>query len=361
MSNFKKYILTVSFIFPCAAGFALLWLLKANPELAEAYSSQVFPVLSYPFAKFSSLFGFSLTELLVLALPFLLLCALICFIAAMVRSKRKRHVLKRAFQIVGWLLSVSALMLTLFHGCNYYRQPLQEKIKLDISEKSASDVRRVCALLANEANIERALLNSDENGNMILTETIADTFSHAGMGFGVVRENICPLPDVPSVPKSVVNSHYWSYTGIVGMYFPLTMEANINTDVPHWTIPYAACHELSHTLGYAREDDAGFLAFLSCTNHPSSDYRYSGYLNAFLECVDALRGYDVGMWEEAWSYLSEDVYRDIRQNAVYWKSFEGKTREVSTAVNDAFLKANGQSEGVLQYSHTAELILSYYS
>lgn len=360
MLKLKKYISAFSFLLPCAAAAVTVALFRANTALAEGYCVYVFPALSYPFAKLSSLFDFSLTEILVLASPVLLVGLLAALIVTVVRSHNKNLVLKRLLRCAVWLFSVALLMFSLLHGCNYYRWPISQTLGLDTSAKTADEVMRVCVLLANDANSQRTLLNSDENGNMVFNEALGDSFSRAEAGFKAVSEEVLCLPAVRARPKPVINSHYWSYTGIVGMYFPFTLEANINTDVPQWTMPYTVCHELSHTLGYAKEDDAGFLAFLACAHHPDADYRYSGSLHAFLECVDSLRGYDAGMWEEAWSYLSADVLRDIRQNALYWKGFEGEVREVSAAVNDAFLKANGQSGGVLQYSQTAELILGYY-
>lgn len=362
MLKFKKYIAAFSFLLPCFPVFLLLLLFQACPTFAEWYSSRVFPVLSYPAAKAASWFSGSFTEALILAAPLLLIGALVLFLVTLVRSHRKKHTLKRWVQWSGWVLSVAVLMFFLFHGYNYYRVPLSERMGLDTSSpKTAEDVERVCLLLANEANSERALLNADENGNMLLTETISETFSHADSGFAVVSETLLPLPGVYARPKAVRHSYYWSYTGITGMYFPLTLEANINVDIPQWTLPDTICHELSHTLGYAREEDASFLSFLACIHHPSADYRYSGYLSAFLECVKALKEYDNGMWEEAWSCLTDDVRRDIQQNSSYWRTFEGKVQEVSTAVNDAFLKVNQQSGGVLHYSQVAGQIISYYS
>ncbi len=82
--------------------------------------------------------------------------------------------------------------------------------------------------------------------------------------------------------KPVQLSHWWSYTGITGMYFPFFAEANVNIDVPDSGIPATAAHELAHTRGFAREDECNFLAYLACIHHSSGDVRYSGYLSAYI-------------------------------------------------------------------------------
>jgi len=63
-----------------------------------------------------------------------------------------------------------------------------------------------------------------------------------------------------------------SYLGIGGVYFPFTGEANVNISMPHTSIPFTACHEMAHQIGFAREDEANFIAYIACKNHPSPDF-----------------------------------------------------------------------------------------
>ena len=41
-----------------------------------------------------------------------------------------------------------------------------------------------------------------------------------------------------------------------------------------------------------------------------------------------------------------------------WKQFEGPAAEISSAVNDAYLKANRQEEGVKSYGRMVDLLLA---
>ena len=47
--------------------------------------------------------------------------------------------------------------------------------------------------------------------------------------------------------------------------------------------------------------------------------------------------------------LPEQAKRDYRVSNRYWKQFETKVAEVSTSLNDHYLKANAQSDGVQSY------------
>ena len=53
---------------------------------------------------------------------------------------------------------------------------------------------------------------------------------------------------------------------------------------------------------------------------------------------------------------------DLEENNVFWDRFEGKTAEVSTKVNDTYLKAHSQTDGVLSYGRMVDLMLAdFYS
>ena len=71
-----------------------------------------------------------------------------------------------------------------------------------------------------------------------------------------------------------------SYTNITGIYSPFTAEANVNVSVPKSTLLFTTMHEMAHQRGFASENEANFIAYLTCIAHPDVDFQYSGYLNA---------------------------------------------------------------------------------
>ena len=160
--------------------------------------------------------------------------------------------------------------------------------------------------------------------------------------------------------KPVLLSHWWSYTGITGMYFPFFAEANVNIDVPDSDIPATAAHELAHTRGFAKEDDCNFFAYLTATHSDSADFRYSGYMLAYIYCSNALYDYDTDMWGAVRQHCSKRMLRDLGQRNAYWKQFEGKTQEISSSINNSFLTSQGEEKGVFSYDRVVQLIVGYY-
>ena len=66
--------------------------------------------------------------------------------------------------------------------------------------------------------------------------------------------------------------------------------------------------------------------------------------------------------EELYKKLDEKARNDLEENNVFWDRFEGKTAEVSTKVNDTYLKAHSQTDGVLSYGRMVDLMLAdFYS
>jgi hypothetical protein len=70
---------------------------------------------------------------------------------------------------------------------------------------------------------------------------------------------------------------------------------------------------------------------------------------------------DYESFAELYNTYSEDVKNDLRYSSSYWKQFETKVAEISNKVNDTYLKANNQEDGVKSYGRMVDLLLAYYS
>ena len=55
---------------------------------------------------------------------------------------------------------------------------------------------------------------------------------------------------------------------------------------------------------------------------------------------------------------AEPVRRDLAERAEHWAQYEGPVQDVSNAANDAYLKANNQSDGMQSYGRMVDLLLA---
>ncbi len=349
------------FLLPGAAGLLLYLILPYFPALTETvFSGFLFRLLSVPLGGLVSVLPLSLTEItVVLALPvFALLLTL--WIRRMRRAANRRRLLARSVRGVGWVVSSVFLIYMLLHGANFYRLPVSDLMGLDTSMQSPEILQQVCIDLARKASAERLSVEEDDQGRMKLSQSKTATLRLADNGYRNLQESLPFLWGGVWRAKPVQLSHWWSYTGITGMYFPFYAEANVNIDIPDSSIPATAAHELAHTRGFAREDECNFFAYLSSIHSNSADYRYSGYVLAYIYTSNALLGYDQELWSEARAYCSEGMLRDLAAQNRYWEQFEGEVQQVSSSINNSFIAAQGDEDGVLSYDRVVQLILGYY-
>ena len=166
------------------------------------------------------------------------------------------------------------------------------------------------------------------------------------------------LKGIYSRPKGVYSSKLLCYAGITGIFMPFTYEANVNMMTPDPSFPHTIMHEMAHQRGFSREDEANFVGYLACKYHPDYDFQYSGYYHALVYSLNTLYGYDKDKSDEIMGMLSKDVLKDMTYENNFWKQFESPIEEITTAINDNYLKANHQYDGVYSYGRVVDLLLA---
>jgi len=147
---------------------------------------------------------------------------------------------------------------------------------------------------------------------------------------------------------------------VSGIFVPFTIEGTYNRDMMPYNIPFVATHELAHVRGFMQEEEANFIAFLACIGSAEVEFRYSGYLLGWVYATNALRRVDREAAGEFRQRLAADVQRDLQSNREFWAQFEGPVAELQTRVNDAYLRANAQADGVRSYGRMVDLLISYF-
>jgi hypothetical protein len=158
-------------------------------------------------------------------------------------------------------------------------------------------------------------------------------------------------------PKAALLSPVLSRLGVSGIFSPFTGEPNVNTTLPPAEQPFSAAHEVAHQRGIAREDEANYVAYLACVGHPDRDFRYSGWLNAAQYTLGALYRADPAAHARAATW-SPAVRRDLLALKAWADRYRGKATEVGRRVNDAYLRSQGQADGVRSYGRMVDLLLA---
>jgi len=346
---------------PAFLALLMYFLLPHFPNFTEYVISRgLFRIVAFPVEWIMSIIPFSMTELVVVFLLPAIITLTTIWIIRIVKSKERKKTVERGCRFTAWVVSLLMLVFMVMDGANFYRLPADELFNLPDKRYDVQQLYLVTADLAAKTSAAREKLLEDENGRTVLSMDKGDFLELADDCYDNISEKYSFLVTGTWRVKSVMLSHLWSYTGTTGVYCPWLGEANANTDVPDSGLGHTAAHEIAHTMGFAKENECNFLAFIACSTSGIPDYEYSGYLSAYNYCANALYKADEELWRKAYSNLSDGVVRDLIQRSEYWDSFEGEVMESSQAVNDTFIKVNRVESGVLSYNEVVGLLLKYY-
>lgn len=309
----------------------------------EWYAMTVYPVLRRAVGGFLGLFPFSCVEILL----YLLLAGSAAY--------GIRHVeeWKKLLSRTGLLLSILFFLYTVNCGVNYYRNPFSQFLGYGVEKRAARDLEALLEHLTRQVN--------RTNGGRLPEKLSTGEMAVEGVKSMEKLGSEYPVLDgfYPR-PKKLCFSRILSVQQLSGIYSPFTIEANYNGEMPTYNVPHTICHELSHLQGFMREDEANFIGFLACIGSEHTEFQYSGYLMAWIYTGNALAEEDPERYYEYWDKLNETTKEELRENSIFWERFDTKVAAAAETINDTYLRANSQTEGVKSYGRVVDLLLAWY-
>jgi hypothetical protein len=337
--------------------FVLLNLISKNyPEFIETYYSNGLNKFTIEFLNLiTGIFPFSVGELLVV----FLLVGFIYLVKLVIKRFNKHNFYNDLLSIAAFF-SILYIMFIILWGVNYNRLSFDKIAGLKIEKSTRYELYNLCNELITRSNRLRELVKEDTQGIMNVNGSYNDIFIRAYKGYQKASEIHPQLGGRYSEPKPMLISRWMSYTGITGVYIPYTGEANVNTNQPDFELLYTAAHEMAHQRGFAREDEANYIAYLTCTLNSDIDYQYSGTVLALINSMNALARVDYNAYSVLTRKYSLGLRRDLKYSREFWSEYSGVIEKISTQVNDKYLKSNGQEDGVYSYGKMVDLLLAEY-
>ncbi len=263
-----------------------------------------------------------------------------------------------------WLLILGCLAFSVFEcawGFNHTRRSFAELAGWAIPAPEVDALAALTVSLTLEANEQgkswRETQQTEGQAPMALRGGAdGDRDLH---GAWTLQSQIFVFLEGPPVPvRQPWVSPLMSAIGLAGIFSPLTGEAHINHQMPVTLHPFVAAHEVAHGRGFAREDEANFIAYLVCRASANPAHRYSGALQALASTLSALRRADRGRYRTLESQLSPETRADLAQQNEFWRTKRTPLFEVTQVANDAYLKSQGQKHGVQSYGRMVNLLLA---
>ena len=306
-------------------------------------------------ASLSAPVDFSIFEVLVIAIPALVI--LLIFISVKRFKSREGRL-----RLISALLAVILLLLsgnTLCLGFGYRTTTLRENLDLEYVDISEDRLAAALIFTREELNSLSEKINYNEDGISIghdldtASALICDSFENLS--------NEYPFFDnFESRVKPVKNGWAMTMLGISGIYTYYTGESNVNTAFPMAEQTFVAAHELSHQRGIMRENEANFMAYLLTTTSPDIYLNYSGCLSMYQYLASALYRTNKDRYFEIHKELAVGPRGDLAEiSRVKEKYTNTPLVDISSAINDIFLKSNGTA-GVITYGEVVKLTVAYY-
>ncbi|HKX29883.1 MAG TPA: DUF3810 domain-containing protein [Blastocatellia bacterium] len=363
---------------PAAAAFALRWLFMRGllalmiaqatqtmaglmPPMTELmYSQGLYYYILRGLSFLNRFFRFSLGEMFLVMLAMWFLGWTIWYVRRAMRNEVQLFsVVKLLLLHLFWTFVVLFIIFLVLWGYNYQRPAIAETLGLE-RRPARSDELQVMALQIVKGindNYSKGREGQDLNGVTRLPygrETLNQRVEDA---FRRVRFLGDLGPTGLGRAKPLYFSHLASMMGFGGVYMPFTGEATFNTEVPPCEQPFMIANQKAHQLGYAREDEANFIAYVVCINADDPFVRYSGFLHG-VKVLGYLERGAVGRYREK---IDPGPSADLEASGRFWESSRSQpVHGMAVWSLGMFLRLNGVRRGMANYDQDLPLIIGYY-
>ncbi len=277
------------------------------------------------------------------ALPFSLGDVIIVVAALAMLWRLIAAIRARSWRALLTVLSIAALLFVWFYagwGWGYERAPLTSRVsfipdavhkpQIDaLTDRAIAQVNRLApaAHARQRDSLDRAALFS---AWLPVVQRLGDSWT----------------PTV-GAPKPTVADAYMDATGISGFIDPFSLEVQLGSDLLWFERPFDLAHEWTHVAAFNREDEANYVAALTCLRSSDPTIQYSGWLEVFL-------------------YLPGRRYKRSDFNTLVWRDFEAirarNARRINVSLSrfqwrsyNRYLKSNHIAAGIENYNQVVQL------
>lgn len=244
-------------------------------------------------------------------------------------------------------------------GLNYYRLPLHQALNID-KEYTTEELISLTQRLIKRSNALHKELQENDSLPVDFPHTLNEIFKETPNGYAIVENN---FPKLDYAPKSIKNSLFrlpLSYMGFGGYLNPISQEGQVNGLLPAHRWPLVSCHEEAHQLGFAKENEANFIAVMATTNNPNPYFQYSGCIFALRYCLNDVYARNPDAGELLTKNIRPGIIANYRQSRDFWIEYQNPLEPLLAKVYGGYLKANNQPAGIQSYSYVVALLVNYF-
>ena len=323
-----------------------LSLLKLIPWVSETVFARGFSrVWIFLFGNVSSLFPFSLFEIFILlAIAYSLYCVVKWIVCV---CKKNKHAFLRSFSLFCLIISSVLLVYTSVASISYKRDALPVVSYYNGSILTTEQTKEYAEWYKNEINSLSLQFERNPDGTIISPYTFNEVAELLKKEYSRIDDSY--LSSYTPKAKKTFLDFMWKDFFIKGITFAPTGEALVLDKMPILDVVETMGHELAHTKGVMRENDASLLSYYIMFTSNNDFLRYCGYVWMLGE-VFWLLSIDSDLADYYSNYgdnIDRNIYADFYLS--FWDGYSGVFGRVSTFFNDLYLKLTGNKKGTDSY------------
>lgn len=354
----KRYFKGNQIIWAIAICFVIvIKLFSLNKFWVETiYSDQFYPVFSRLLRVILGWIPFSVGDVLYFLAAFWLVWKITANLVMLFRQKitRKRLLEKLARLVLIFVFIY--IVFNVFWGINYNRKGIAYQLQLTELDYDTTDLKMIQDMLLQKVNASKLdvlTIHESYPRKRELFKRAEVSYDNAKKKYPFLRYN--GLSVKPSLYGWLGN-----YLGFTGYYNPFTGEAQVNSTVPKFLLPYITTHEMAHQLGYAKENEANFVGYLAAMNSADPIFRYSTYFELFLYANREVYFFDSLSSNAARNNLNPFVKKDIDELRRFNRAHRSVFEPAATWLYGRFLKLNEQPRGMRSYNAVVGMLIAYH-
>ncbi len=334
----------------------LIKFIPPNNDFIEKYYSTLFYVKISVFLRtITNRIPFSLGDFLYLIAAIYCLIKLIQYVCLAFKKKITANILLPGLIRIIRLILITYIIFNILWGLNYKRTGIFSQLQIEPQEYNTGELKQLTADLVKKVNEAY----SSSNMYAFRFQSYKTVFADAINSYKNISYRYPFLSYYQPCIKTGMINGLDNYFGIVGYFNPFTAEAEINTSIPHFLLPYIITHEIAHQLGYAGEDEANFVAYFVSKNSYENAFRYSAYFSLFNYANRQLLLQDSASAQTNYKGLDSLVKIDETIYMNFISNNSGFGAHYSTTIYNDYLKLNDQSKGMEGYNAVISILIAY--
>jgi hypothetical protein len=335
----------------------LIKLFSLNEAWVETYYTYGFyPVFSMFLRLLFGWIPFSIGDLAYVAAFIFLVAKSWKLIRLLAKRKVKEYLSWILFRKYLKLVLGIYIIFNVFWGLNYNRQGIAHQLGLNVQPYNTKDIYELATGLQQQLNFYAAKVDSVNrlplDNNKILFKEGVRVYKKISLQYPFLRYEQVSI-------KPSVFTNIGQFFGFTGYYNPFSGEAQLKTTVPAFVKPFILCHEMAHQLGYAKENEANMVAFLSGRVSDNVEFRYSAYWDAYTYALRELRRYDTTAFKELRKTVHPQFKKDYQTYLEYLYKSRNVVEPFMSEFYDSYLKLNNQPKGKATYNEVVAWLVAY--